>query len=151
MVALARHRVDPPRLGVDPDAGWRAAALLQTLLLRPLPALNARYACAVVIAFMHAIGEGLSTPYGELVELCKDLMARRLTRAAFRGASRSVASCSHPHVPVATHGVLGSRRTRMVNRRGRFADALLNSPRLCAFDVRGTRSGSRPGLQLVDH
>ncbi|MFE0631957.1 toxin Doc [Streptomyces sp. NPDC058864] len=78
VAAVARHRVDPPRLGIDPDAGWRAAALLQTLLLlRPLPTLNVRYACAVVIAYMHASGEGLDSPYGELVELCKDLMVHK--------------------------------------------------------------------------
>ncbi|MET9878236.1 toxin Doc [Actinacidiphila glaucinigra] len=87
VAAVARHRVDPPRLGIDPDAAWRAAALLQTLLLlRPLPALNVRYACAVVIAYMHAGGEGLDTPYGELVELCKDLMAHK--EDAFGAASR---------------------------------------------------------------
>ncbi|MGW3955329.1 toxin Doc [Streptomyces sp. NPDC004752] len=76
VAAVARHRVDPPRLGVDPDASWRAAALLQTLLLlRPLPSLNVRYACAVTIAYMHAGGEGIDSPYGELVELCKTLMS----------------------------------------------------------------------------
>jgi hypothetical protein len=76
VAAVARHRVDPPRLGVDPDASWRAAALLHTLLLlRPLPSLNVRYACAVTLAYMHASGEGLDAPYGELVELCKDLIA----------------------------------------------------------------------------
>ncbi|MER5472190.1 toxin Doc [Streptomyces sp. NPDC002935] len=76
VAAVARHRVDPPRLGVDPDASWRAAALLHTLLqLRPLPSLNVRFACAVTIAYMHASGEGLDAPYGELVELCKDLIA----------------------------------------------------------------------------
>ncbi|MGW9028166.1 toxin Doc [Streptomyces sp. NPDC055722] len=75
VAAVARHRVDPPRLGVDPDASWRAAALLHTLLLlRPLPSLNVRYACAVTLAYMHASGEGLDAPYGELVELCKDLI-----------------------------------------------------------------------------
>ncbi|MGW2035705.1 toxin Doc [Streptomyces spinosus] len=76
VAAVGRHRVDPPRLGIDPDASWRAAALLHTLLLlRPLPSLNVRYACAVTIAYMHASGEGLDAPYGELVELCKDLIA----------------------------------------------------------------------------
>lgn len=37
--------------------------------------LNVRFACAVAIAYMHASGEGLDSPYGELVELCKDLIA----------------------------------------------------------------------------
>lgn len=76
VAAVARHRVDPPRLGIDSDASWRAAALLHTLLtLRPLPALNVRYACAITIAYMHASGEGIDAPYGELVELCKELIA----------------------------------------------------------------------------
>ncbi|NGO80989.1 toxin Doc [Streptomyces sp. YC504] len=74
VAAVARHRVDPPRLGIDSDASWRAAALLQTLvLLRPLPAHNVRFACAIVIAYMHASGEGLDAPYGELVELTTEL------------------------------------------------------------------------------
>ncbi|MGW6056121.1 toxin Doc [Streptomyces sp. NPDC055189] len=78
VAAVARHRVDPPRLGVTPDASWRAAALLHTLLLlRPLPSLNVRYACAIAIAYMHASGEGLDAPYGELVELCKDVLANK--------------------------------------------------------------------------
>ncbi|MFD3437029.1 toxin Doc [Streptomyces sp. NPDC058685] len=76
VACVARHRVDPPRLGIDSDPAWRAAALLQTLLLlKPLPAYNVRFACAVTIAYMHASGEGLDTPYGELVELCKELIA----------------------------------------------------------------------------
>lgn len=47
VAAVARHRVDPPRLGIDSDPAWRAAALLHTLaLLKPLPSANARFACA---------------------------------------------------------------------------------------------------------
>ncbi|MEV0277020.1 toxin Doc [Streptomyces sp. NPDC050610] len=76
VAAVARHRVDPPRLGVDSDPAWRAAALLHTLvLLKPLPAYNVRFACAVTISYMHASGEGLDDPYGELVELTKELAA----------------------------------------------------------------------------
>jgi hypothetical protein len=75
VAAVARHRVDPPRLGIDSDPAWRAAALLHTLvLLKPLPAHNIRFACAVAIAYMHASGEGLDSPYGEIVELTKELM-----------------------------------------------------------------------------
>lgn len=87
VAAVARHRVEPPRLGVDPDASWRAAALLHTLLLlRPLPALNVRFACAITIAYMHASGEGLDAPYGELVELCMELIAGKDT--VFEAADR---------------------------------------------------------------
>jgi hypothetical protein len=90
VAAVARHRVDPPRLGIDSDASWRAAALLQTLLvLRPLPAYNVRYACAITIAYMHASGEGLDTPYGELVDLSRDLMTAKATVFDAAGAIRS--------------------------------------------------------------
>ncbi|MFC4517928.1 toxin Doc [Streptomyces ehimensis] len=76
VAAVARHRVDPPRLGIDSDPAWRAASLLHTLLLlKPLPAHNVRFACAITISYMHASGEGLDAPYGELVELTKELLA----------------------------------------------------------------------------
>lgn len=78
VAAVARHRVDPPRLGYDSDPSWRAATLLQTLaLLRPLPAYNVRFSCATVIAYMHASGQGLDAPFGELVELTKELMSAK--------------------------------------------------------------------------
>ncbi|NEB79009.1 toxin Doc [Streptomyces sp. SID14478] len=76
MAGVARHRVDPPRAGTDSDVSWRAAALLHTfLLLKPLPALNVRFACAVTVAYMHASGEGLNAPYGELVDLASELIS----------------------------------------------------------------------------
>ncbi|MFD6415722.1 toxin Doc [Streptomyces sp. NPDC060194] len=90
VAAVARHRVDPPRLGVDSDPAWRAAALLHTLLLlRPLPAYNVRFACAVTIAYMHASGEGLDAPYGELVELAKELRAEKADVFAAADSIRS--------------------------------------------------------------
>ncbi|NBM15028.1 toxin Doc [Streptomyces sp. GC420] len=76
VAAVARHRVDPPRLGVDSDPAWRAASLLHTLvLLKPLPTFNVRFACAVTIAYMHASGEGIDAPYGALIELTKEILA----------------------------------------------------------------------------
>ncbi|MFJ5840748.1 toxin Doc [Streptomyces shenzhenensis] len=76
VAAVARHRVDPPRLGADVDPAWRAAALLHTLaLLRPLPSANARFACATAVAYMSASGVGIDPPYGALVDLMRDLMA----------------------------------------------------------------------------
>ncbi|MFI1259183.1 toxin Doc [Streptomyces netropsis] len=87
VAAVARHRVDPPRLGVESDPGWRAAALLQTLLLlKPLPAHNVRFACAITIAYMHASGEGTDAPYGELVELTKELASEKVD--VFEAADR---------------------------------------------------------------
>jgi hypothetical protein len=82
--------VDPPRPGVDSDSSWRAASLLQTLLLlRPLPAYNVRYSCAITIAYMHASGEGVDTPYGELVDLAKDVMTAKATVFDAAGKIRS--------------------------------------------------------------
>jgi hypothetical protein len=75
VAAVARHRVDPPRLGADPDPAWRAASLLHTLAtLKPLPARNARFACSTAVAYMHASGEGIDAPYGALIELTKDIL-----------------------------------------------------------------------------
>ncbi|MEV7982431.1 toxin Doc [Streptomyces sp. NPDC086519] len=74
VAAVARHRVDPPRLGVDSDAAWRAAALLHTLLLlKPLPSANARFACATAVAYMCASDVGIDPPHGALVDLARDL------------------------------------------------------------------------------
>ncbi|WP_330461305.1 toxin Doc [Streptomyces sp. NBC_00820] len=76
VAAVARHRVDPPRLGVDSDPAWRAAALLHTLaVLRPLPAANARFACATAVAYMFASGVGIDPPHGALADLARDLMS----------------------------------------------------------------------------
>ncbi|MCG7209101.1 toxin Doc [Streptomyces arenae] len=76
VAAVARHRVDPPRLGVDSDPAWRAAALLHTLaLLKPLPAANARFACATAVAYMSAGGAGIDPPQGALVDLARDLIS----------------------------------------------------------------------------
>ncbi|MGW5650780.1 toxin Doc [Streptomyces humi] len=76
VAAVARHRVDPPRLGVDSDPAWRAAALLHTLaLLKPLPAANARFACATAVAYMSAGGTGIDPPQGALVDLARDLIS----------------------------------------------------------------------------
>ncbi|MEV5953978.1 toxin Doc [Streptomyces sp. NPDC051987] len=74
VAAVARHRVDPPRLGVDSDAAWRAAALLHTLaLLKPLPSANARFACATAVAYLRVSGVGVDPPHGALVDLAHDL------------------------------------------------------------------------------
>ena len=63
VAAVARHRVDPPRLGVDSDPAWRAAALLHTLaLLKPLPSANARFACATAVAYMFVSDVGIDPP-----------------------------------------------------------------------------------------
>jgi hypothetical protein len=87
VAAVARHRVDPPRLGVDSDPAWRAAALLHTIaVLRPLPSSNARFACATAVAYMYASGAGIDPPYGALVDLAGDLIAGKAD--VYRAADR---------------------------------------------------------------
>lgn len=78
VAAVARHKVDPPRIGVLPDAAWRAAALFMTIVNeRPLPTDNSFYACNCAITYMDQSGEGIDAPYGGLVDLAKDLRAER--------------------------------------------------------------------------
>src|SRR5690349_25048032 len=74
VAAVARHRVDPPRLGVDSDPAWRAAALLHTLAVpKPLPAAHARLARATAVAYMVVSGVGVDPPSGPLVALARRL------------------------------------------------------------------------------
>lgn len=76
VAAVARHRVDPPRLGADSDPAWRAAALLHTLvLLKPLPSANARFACATAVAYMSVSGVGVDPPHDAMACLADDLMS----------------------------------------------------------------------------
>ncbi|MFE7330081.1 toxin Doc [Streptomyces sp. NPDC057565] len=75
--AVARHKTRIPRpTTAEPDAAWRAAALLHTLVrLQPLPYRNSLYACQVAAAYMHASGEGIDPPYGALVQLVRDIQS----------------------------------------------------------------------------
>ncbi|MFG2563554.1 toxin Doc [Streptomyces sp. NPDC048496] len=77
VAAVARHKTRIPRpTTAEPDAAWRAAALLHTLVrLQPLPYRNSLYACQVAAAYMHASGEGIDAPYGALVELVRDIQS----------------------------------------------------------------------------
>ncbi|MDP9616498.1 toxin Doc [Streptomyces demainii] len=79
VAAVARHKTRIPRPSTsEPDAAWRAAALMHTLVrLEPLPHRNSLYACQVAIAYMHVSGEGVDPPYGALVELVRDIQARK--------------------------------------------------------------------------
>ncbi|MFK0296370.1 toxin Doc [Streptomyces sp. NPDC090442] len=81
VAAVARHKTRIPRpSAADPDAAWRAAALLDTLVrLQPLPYRNALFACQVAVAYMHASGEGVDPPYGALVDLVRDIQAGKTT------------------------------------------------------------------------
>ncbi|MFJ7098638.1 toxin Doc [Streptomyces mirabilis] len=80
VAAVARHRVNTPRLDVsDPDAYWRAAALLDTIVLqRPLPARNELYGYAVAVAYIEASGETISANQVQWIQLIEDIKALRL-------------------------------------------------------------------------
>lgn len=78
VAAVARHRVNTPRIGYAVDAAWRAAALLHELvLIRPLPALNSLYGCLIAVRYMAASGESIDPPFGTLSELVKDVRTGR--------------------------------------------------------------------------
>ncbi|MFE4757625.1 toxin Doc [Streptomyces mirabilis] len=80
VAAVARHRVNTPHLDVsDPDAYWRAAALLDTIVLqRPLPARNELYGYAVAVAYIEASGETISASQLQWIQLIEDIKALRL-------------------------------------------------------------------------
>ncbi|MFF4139271.1 toxin Doc [Streptomyces mirabilis] len=81
VAAVARHRVNTPQIEVgSPDAYWRAAALLeQIVLLRPLPARNEYFGYGVAIAYIRASGETIDTAYEPWRDLVTDIRALRLT------------------------------------------------------------------------
>ncbi|WP_333745596.1 toxin Doc [Streptomyces sp. IBSBF 2950] len=81
VAAVARHRVNTPQLAVDsPDAYWRAAALLeQIVLLRPLPARNAYFGYGVAVAYIRASGEDIDISFDPWRDLVADIRALRLT------------------------------------------------------------------------
>ena len=81
VAAVARHRVNTPSIEVGaPDAFWRAAALLeQIVLLRPLPARNEFFAYGVAIAYIRASGETIDDSYTPWRDLITDIRALRLT------------------------------------------------------------------------
>ncbi|MGW0697808.1 toxin Doc [Streptomyces sp. NPDC002867] len=80
VAAVARHRVNTPHLDVsDPDAYWRAAALLDTIVLtRPLPARNELYGYAVAVAYIEASGETIDASQQQWRQLIDDIKAQRL-------------------------------------------------------------------------
>jgi hypothetical protein len=78
VAAVARHRVNTPRLDYHADASWRAAALFHEIVsVRPLPARNALYAALIAVAYMAASGEAVDPPYGALSELAADVRSGR--------------------------------------------------------------------------
>jgi len=78
VAAVARHRVNTPRLDYPADTAWRAAALFHEIVsVRPLPARNALYGALVAVAYMAASGEAVDAPYGALSELATDIRSGR--------------------------------------------------------------------------
>ncbi|MCD9899753.1 toxin Doc [Streptomyces sp. MT29] len=81
VAAVARHRVNTPSLDESaPDAFWRAAALLeQIVLLRPLPARTELFGYGVAMAYIEASGESIEATYELWRDLITDIQALRLT------------------------------------------------------------------------
>ncbi|GAA5053504.1 toxin Doc [Streptomyces similanensis] len=81
VAAIARHRTRMPTLETaDPDAAWRAAALLHTLArLEPLPHRNSLFAAFVAAQYMEQSGEGIDPPYGALSDLIRKVRDARLS------------------------------------------------------------------------
>lgn len=81
VAAVARHQVNTPSLDeTAPDAFWRAAALLeQIVLLRPLPVRSELFAYGVATAYIEASGESATAAYESWRDLIMDIQALRLT------------------------------------------------------------------------
>ncbi|MFJ1969617.1 toxin Doc [Streptomyces sp. NPDC087903] len=80
VAAVARHRTRLPTLAAaDPDAAWRAAALMHTIVrLEPLPYRNSLYAAFVAAQYMDQSGEGIDPPYGALSDLVRKIRDSRV-------------------------------------------------------------------------
>ncbi|MFJ3519790.1 toxin Doc [Streptomyces sp. NPDC090131] len=79
VAAVARHRVNTPMLGNEPDAYWRAAALLeQIVLVRPLPARNEYFGYGVAGAYLRASGQAVDDAFEPWHALITDIRALRL-------------------------------------------------------------------------
>ncbi|MFG2873438.1 toxin Doc [Streptomyces sp. NPDC048337] len=81
VAAVARHRVNTPSLDVDsPDAYWRAAALLDAIvLLRPLPDANEYFGYGVAVAYIEASGRAVEASYEQWRDLITDIRMLRVT------------------------------------------------------------------------
>ncbi|MFE3737897.1 toxin Doc [Streptomyces sp. NPDC059134] len=90
VAAAARHRVNTPSLDETPDAYWRAAALLEVIvLLRPLPARNEYFGYGVTVAYIEASGESVDALYEQWRDLINDIRALRLDVYAIAHRLRS--------------------------------------------------------------
>ncbi|MGW5284456.1 toxin Doc [Streptomyces collinus] len=90
VAAVARHKTKMPTLETaDPDAAWRAAALLHTIVrLEPLPHRNSLFAAFVAAQYMDQSREGIDPPYGALSDLVRKVRDTRLSVYAIAEALR---------------------------------------------------------------
>ncbi|GAA2652586.1 hypothetical protein GCM10010425_77860 [Streptomyces spororaveus] len=81
VAAVARHRVNTPSWGTEePDAYWRAAALLEQIVLtRPLPARNEYFGYGIAVAYIKASGKDIDTAFEPWRDLITDIRGLRLT------------------------------------------------------------------------
>ncbi|MER6021898.1 toxin Doc [Streptomyces anulatus] len=81
VAAVARHQVNTPSLAeTTPDAFWRAAALLeQIVLLRPLPVRSELFGYGVATGYIEASGESVKAAFESWRDLIMDIQARCLT------------------------------------------------------------------------
>ncbi|MFF6999859.1 toxin Doc [Streptomyces sp. NPDC008313] len=91
VAAVARHRTKLPTLAAaDPDAAWRAAALMHTIVrLEPLPHRNSLFAAFVAAQYMDQSGEGIDPPYGALSDLVRKIRDTPVSVVAVAGRLRS--------------------------------------------------------------
>ncbi|MEU1190578.1 toxin Doc [Streptomyces sp. NPDC005859] len=91
VAAVARHKTKMPTLETaDPDAAWRAAALLHTIVhLEPLPHFNSLFAAFVAAQYMDQSGAGIDPPYGALSDLILKVRDSRLSVYAVAEVLRS--------------------------------------------------------------
>ncbi|MER6409354.1 toxin Doc [Streptomyces viridosporus] len=96
VAAVARHRVNTPHLNVgSPDVYWRAATLLEQLvLLRLLPARNEFFGYGVVVACIRAPGQDVDTTYDPWRDLITDIRALRPTSYDIADRLRSIRSAA---------------------------------------------------------
>jgi len=80
VAAVSRHKTKLPTLAAaDPDAAWRAGALMHTIVrLEPLPHRNSLYAAFVAAQYMGQSGEGIDPPYGALSDLVRKIRDTRV-------------------------------------------------------------------------
>ncbi|MGW0549274.1 toxin Doc [Streptomyces altiplanensis] len=79
VAAVARHKTRIPTMETYPDAAWRAAALLHTIVrLGPLPFRNSLYGVSVATYYLASAGEGIDPPYGALTELVREIRTENL-------------------------------------------------------------------------